>query len=77
VPDPADAFATASRETLLPAADSWHFGATGRVMVAMIEATAAGARGGQFTRQAIVRLRAEPSLDQAPYQILAWDTPWE
>jgi hypothetical protein len=39
-----------------------------------IEATAAGLSGGRFTRQAIVRLRAEASLDQSPYQILTWDS---
>ena len=47
----------------------------GRVMVVMIDATAAGAKGGRFTRQAVVRLRAEASLDQSPYQILTWGTP--
>jgi general secretion pathway protein K len=77
VPEPADAFAAASKEALPPTADPWQFGATGRVMVVMMEATATGAQGGQFTRQASVRLRAEPSLDQAPYQILTWDTPWQ
>ncbi len=55
--------------------DSWQIGSTGRVMIVMIEATTTGTRDGQFTRQAIVRLRAEPSLGQAPYQILTWDTP--
>ena len=54
--------------------DVWHFGATGRVMVVMIEAQAVGAKGGRSARQAIVRLRQEASLDQAPYQILTWDT---
>jgi general secretion pathway protein K len=51
----------------------WHLGATGLVMVVMIEA-AASAPNGRFLRQAVVRLRAEASLDQAPYQILTWDT---
>ncbi len=53
---------------------AWQLGSTGRIMVVMIEAASAGAKGGRFTRQAIVRLRAEPSLDQAPYQILTWET---
>jgi general secretion pathway protein K len=53
----------------------WHFGSTGRVMLATIEAAAIGEKGGRFTRQAVVRLRAEASLDQAPYQILTWEVP--
>ena len=57
--------------------DGWHLGSTGRTMLVMIEATAIGAKGGRFTREAVVRLRAEASLDQAPYQILTWDTPSE
>lgn len=59
------------------AGDPWYFGSTGRVMVVMIEAASVGAQGGRFTRQAVVRLRAEASLDQAPYQILTWETPTE
>ena len=51
----------------------WHFASTGRVMLVSIEATAVGQKGGRFNRQAVVRLREEASLDQAPYQILAWD----
>jgi general secretion pathway protein K len=54
--------------------DGWHLGSTGRVMLVMVEATAVGAHGGRFTRQAIIRLRAEASLDQNPFQILTWDT---
>ncbi|MEA2745646.1 MAG: ral secretion pathway protein [Acetobacteraceae bacterium] len=54
--------------------DGWYLGSTGRLMVVAIRATATGAKGGRFTRQAIVRLRAEPSLDQEPYQILTWET---
>jgi general secretion pathway protein K len=54
--------------------DGWHFGSTGRVMLVSIEATASSPRGGQFTRRAVVRLREEASLDQAPYQILTWET---
>ena len=54
--------------------DGWYFGSTGRVMVVAVQADAIGAKGGRFTRHAIVRLRAEPSLDQAPYQILTWET---
>jgi general secretion pathway protein K len=57
--------------------DPWYFGSSGRVMVVMIDAAALGAKGGRFVRQAIVRLRAEASLDQAPYQILTWGTPSE
>lgn len=62
-----------------PATDSpgWQLGSSGRVMVVMIEAASVGAAGGRFTRCAVVRLRAEPSLDQAPYQILTWETPLE
>ena len=70
VPEPALAFATAKTEVVLPTTDPWHFGATGRIMVVTIEATAMGVQDAAFTRQAVVRLRAEPSLDQAPYQIL-------
>ncbi len=55
--------------------DGWHFGSTGQTMLVMIEATATGTKGGRFRRQAVVRLRAEASLDQAPYQILTWDMP--
>jgi hypothetical protein len=58
-----------------PIADPWYFGSAGRVMVVVIDATAIGAKGGRFTREAVVRLRAEASLDQAPYQILTWGTP--
>ncbi|HET7880191.1 MAG TPA: hypothetical protein VFL55_04840 [Acetobacteraceae bacterium] len=54
--------------------DGWHLGSTGRVMLVMVEATAVGRNGGRFTRQSIVRLRAEASLDQSPFQILTWDT---
>ena len=46
-------------------------------MLVTIEATAIGTKGGRFTREAVVRLRAEASLDQSPYQILTWDTPSE
>jgi general secretion pathway protein K len=60
-----------------PDRDGWSLGSTGRVMVVSIQATATGTLGGRFRRQAIVRLRAEPSLDQAPYQILTWDTAQE
>jgi general secretion pathway protein K len=52
----------------------WYLGSTGRIMVVAIQAVAVGENGGRFTRQAIVRLRAEPSLDQEPYQILTWET---
>jgi general secretion pathway protein K len=77
MPEPAEAFAAAGTEALKPTADPWHFGATGRIMVVMIEATATGRQGGRFTRQAVVRLRQEASLDQAPFQILTWDMPWD
>jgi general secretion pathway protein K len=55
----------------------WHFGSTGRVMLVAVEATAIGQNGGRFARHAVVRLRAEGSLDQAPYQVLTWDVPVE
>ena len=58
-------------------ADGWQFGASGRVMTVMITATAAGAKGGRSSRQAAVRLLAEASLSQAPYQILTWSSPSE
>ena len=57
------------------AGDGWHLGSTGRIMLVTIETTATGAKGGRFSRLAVVRLRAEASLDQAPYQILTWDAP--
>ena len=52
----------------------WYFGSAGRVMVATVEAAASGAGGGRFTRRAVVRLRADASSNQAPYEILTWDT---
>ena len=58
-------------------ADGWQFGASGRAMVVMITATAAGAQGGRSGRQAAIRLLAEPSLNQAPFQILTWAKPVE
>jgi general secretion pathway protein K len=73
---PDDLPATAA-EASAATGDGWYFGSSGRVMVVMIDATALGAYGGRFTRQAVVRLRAEASLDQAPYQILTWSTPSE
>jgi general secretion pathway protein K len=75
-PAPAD-LPTTVAEVSATTGDPWYFGSTGRVMVVMIDATSVGARGGRFTRQAVVRLRAEASLDQAPYQILTWGTPSE
>jgi general secretion pathway protein K len=54
--------------------DGWYFGSTGRVMVVAVSAEAVGLQGGRFTRGAIVRLRADPSLDQAPYELLTWET---
>jgi len=68
---------TTPEEVSLSTGDPWYFGASGRVMVVMIDAVAVGAKGGRFTREAVVRLRAEASLDQAPYQILTWGTPAE
>lgn len=53
--------------------DGWYLGSTGQVMVVEVKAEAVGAKAGRFTRQAVVRLRKEPSLDQAPYQILTWE----
>ena len=75
VPEAADTFAAASAASPPPVTDPWYFGGTGRIMIVMIEATAIGPQNGRFTRQAVVRLRAEPSLDQAPFQILTWDMP--
>lgn len=69
-----DALPTGLPDASRTVGDGWHFGSTGRVMLVMIQATAAGAKGGRFTRQAVVRLREEASLDQAPYQILTWET---
>jgi general secretion pathway protein K len=51
----------------------WQLGATGRVMVALLEVEAVGATGGRFTRRAVVRLRAEPSLEQSAYEVLTWE----
>jgi general secretion pathway protein K len=69
-----DALPTTFNEPSRLVGDGWHLGSTGRIMLVSIEATAAGLNGGRFTRQAIVRLRAEASLDQSPYQILTWDS---
>lgn len=57
--------------------DGWRLGSTGRTMLVTVAATAIGTKGGRFTREAVVRLRDEASLDQEPYQILTWDTPSE
>ena len=75
-PAPSDLPATPA-EASTGTGDPWYFGSSGRVMVVMIDATSVGAKGGRFTRQAVVRLRAEASLDQAPYQILTWGAPSE
>jgi general secretion pathway protein K len=72
-----DALPTSFNEPSRLIGDGWHLGSTGRVMLVMIEATAVGRSGGRFTRQAVVRLRAEASLDQSPFQILTWDTATE
>jgi general secretion pathway protein K len=75
--DSASAEAPASPGAEPPAAtdrDGWYLSSSGRVMVVAIQAAAVGGKGGRFTRRAVVRLRAEPSLDQAPYQILTWET---
>jgi general secretion pathway protein K len=50
------------------------FGFVSRNVVAEISATAATADGARFTRQAIVRIKALPEADEAPYEILTWDT---
>jgi general secretion pathway protein K len=53
--------------------DGWQLGSSGRVMVALVEASAVGATGGRFTRRSVVRLRAEPSLEQPAYEVLTWE----
>ncbi len=58
-------------------AGGWQLGASGQAMTVMINVAAARTQGGRFSRQAIVRLLAEPSLSQAPYQILTWSNPPE
>jgi hypothetical protein len=72
-----DALPAGTLEASRAADGYWHFGSTGRVMLVTIQATAIGQNGGRFAREAVVRLRAEASLDQAPYQILTWDVPTE
>jgi general secretion pathway protein K len=72
-----DALPTAVEDASTNDSAGWQLGSTGRIMVVMIEAASIGAKGGRSTRQAVVRLRAEASLDQAPYEILTWDTPSE
>ena len=57
---------------LADAADGWQLGASGRAMTVLINVAAAGGKGGRVSRQAGVRLLAEPSLSQAPYQVLTW-----
>jgi 6-phosphogluconate dehydrogenase (decarboxylating) len=54
-------------------AEAWQFGASGRVMVVAVVARAEERSGATFTRKIVARLRADPGLDQAPYQILTWD----
>jgi general secretion pathway protein K len=76
-PDVPPALADDAPRRGAPSDSDWQLGSTGRVMVVMIEATAVGPKGGRFRRQAVVRLRAEASLDQAPFQILTWDMPSE
>jgi general secretion pathway protein K len=71
----ADALPSGTLQSSQALNNYWHFGSTGRVMLVSIEATAIGEKGSRFTREAVVRLRAEASLDQAPYQILTWDAP--
>jgi general secretion pathway protein K len=73
-PSPDDSLGGAPEQSISTDREGWYLGSTGRVMVVAVKADAVGAKGGRFTRQAIVRLRAEPSLDQAPYQILTWET---
>ena len=75
--DAAGLFEPAAAGDPADSADGWQFGASGRAMTVTINVTAAGAKGGRFSRQATVRLLAEPSLSQAPYQILIWSNPPE
>ena len=75
--DEPDLFQPAAGGNTAGSADGWQLGASGRVMTVTINATAAGAKGGRYSRQATVRLLAEPSLNQAPYQILTWAKPAE
>jgi general secretion pathway protein K len=72
-----EAFQSAGKTASARTGGGWQFGSTGRIMAVTIEASAIAVKGGQFTRQAVVRLRADPSLDQAPYQILTWKNPSE
>lgn len=44
-------------------------------VVATVRASAVGPGGGRFTRQAVVRIKAEPGPEEMPYQILTWETP--
>ena len=53
-----------------PAAATLGFPSPDRV--ARIQATAT-TRGARYTRDAIVRLKARPRADEAPYQFLTWD----
>lgn len=76
-PEFGDLMAAAKQEALADDGPAWQLGSTGRIMVVVIEAASAGRTGGRFTRRAVVRMRAEASLDQAPYQILTWETPLE
>ena len=49
------------------------FGFVSRNMVAEVSAVAVTADGARFTRQAIVRIKALPEANEAPYEILTWD----
>ncbi len=56
------------------------FGFTSPNLVALVIASAqvgSGTGAARFTRQSVVRLKAEPEADEAPYQILTWETPAE
>ena len=75
--DAMELFEPASAGEPAGSADGWQFGASGRVMTVTVTAAAAGAKGGRSSRQATVRLMAEPGLNQAPYQVLTWAKPAE
>jgi len=52
------------------------FGFTSSNLVASVVATAETGSA-RFTRQMVVRLKAEPEADEPPFQILTWETPDE
>ena len=55
------------------AADRFSFASEDQT--ATVRAAATGPDGARFTRQAVIRIAAEPAQGEAPFQVLTWETP--